>query len=188
MGASGFLNHLSGEAIGHPRRDPAACRCCGPGCTLWRRSRGRTTSCWTPPGALSWSWRSSLAVEWAMRRAVRRPILALVRRAPNGGAPVHEEAEARAERGEDRAAPPASAGGADPAAAHAADARPLRSGTAAGPRPSWPPAICSPPPRSAAGTRPASCCSRSSTPTRSAPPSSASRGLCSRPGSRACAC
>ena len=101
MGASGFLNHVSGEAIatlGAIRSVPL----------LWAWLQVMATE---PVGARHpaghglapgrWCWRVGLAVEWAMRRAVRRPILALVRRAPNGGAPAPTKSgEARAERGE----------------------------------------------------------------------------------------
>ena len=43
---------------------------------------------------------AGLAVEWAVQRVVRRPILALARLAPNGSAPTDEDGEARAEQGE----------------------------------------------------------------------------------------
>jgi moderate conductance mechanosensitive channel len=99
VGASSFLNHLSGEAtatLGAIQSVPL----------LWAWLHIMATEPWAHDILLDTAWRLvvvlalSLAVGWAMRRAVARPILALVRRAPNGGAPIHEDAEARAERGE----------------------------------------------------------------------------------------
>ena len=99
VGASGFLNHLSGEAratLGAIQSVPL----------LWAWLHIMATEPWAHDILLDTAWRLvvvlalSLAVGWAMRRAVERPILVLVRRAPNGSAPIHEEAEARAEHGE----------------------------------------------------------------------------------------
>ncbi len=99
LGASSFLNRLSSEAtatFGAIQSVPL----------LWAWLHIMATEPWAHDILLETAWRLvvvlavSLAVEWALRRAVGRPILALVRRAPNGGAPIHEDSEARAEQGE----------------------------------------------------------------------------------------
>ena len=99
MGASGFLNRLSSQAIatfGAIRSVPL----------LWVWLKAMATEPWARGILLDTAWRLllvlaiGLAAEWAVRRVVQRPILALVRQAPNGGAQPEEDAEARAESGE----------------------------------------------------------------------------------------
>lgn len=99
MGASHFLNRASREALatlGAVRSVPL----------LWRWLRMMVTDPWARAILLDTAWRLalvlvlSLATEWAIRRSVRRPILALAQRAPNGQPPPDEDAEARAESGE----------------------------------------------------------------------------------------
>ena len=99
MGASGFMNHVSGEmiaAFGAIRSAPQ----------LWIWLRVMATDPWARGVLFDTAWRLALvmviglAAEWAARRAIQRPILALVRQAPNGGAPTEDEGEARAESGE----------------------------------------------------------------------------------------
>jgi moderate conductance mechanosensitive channel len=98
-GASGFLNHLSSEAIVafHAIRSVPQ---------LWGWLKVMATSTWARGILLDTAWRLAvvlavgIAAESAARRAVRRPILALVREAPNGGAQTEEDAEARAEGAE----------------------------------------------------------------------------------------
>jgi small-conductance mechanosensitive channel len=100
MGASQFLNRASGEAIATVtavRSVPL----------LWRWLTVMATDPWARGVLLDTAWRLAvvlaigLITEWAVRRAVRRPILALVRSAPNGVHPPEEEdAITRAEEGE----------------------------------------------------------------------------------------
>ena len=98
FGASHFLNHASTEAVNAlsaVRSIPL----------LWNWVHMMATD----PGArgvlVDVGWRvvlalvAGLAVEWAIRRSVRRPIIALAKRAPNGD-PSLEDGEARAESGE----------------------------------------------------------------------------------------
>ena len=102
MGASHFLNRASREALatlGAVRSVPL----------LWRWLRMMATDPWARGILLDTAWRLalvlvlSLAIEWAIGRSVRHPILALAQRAPNGQSPADEGAEtgeARAESGE----------------------------------------------------------------------------------------
>ena len=102
MGASHFLNQSSREALatlGAVRSVPL----------LWRWLRMMATDPWARGILLDTAWRLalvlvlSLATEWAISRSVRRPILALAQRAPNGPPPPDEDGEngeARAESGE----------------------------------------------------------------------------------------
>jgi moderate conductance mechanosensitive channel len=108
FGASHFLSHASTEAI-----DTVSAIRSVP--LLWNWVHMMATD----PGArgvlLDVGWRVALAlvaglvVEWAIRRSVRRPILAVARRAPNGephsaelseAEPSDEDGEALAESGE----------------------------------------------------------------------------------------
>jgi small-conductance mechanosensitive channel len=104
MGASHFLNQSSREAIatlGAVRSVPL----------LLHWLRMMATDPWARGILLDTAWRLalvlalSLATEWAINRSVRRPILALAQRAPNGAPPPDEDAETdeAAENGEDRA-------------------------------------------------------------------------------------
>lgn len=99
MGASGFLNHVSSRVVatlGAVRSVPL----------LWGWLKVMATDPWARGILLDTAWRlalvlaAGLAVEWLVRRAVRRPILTLIRQAPNGGPPPEENAEARAELGD----------------------------------------------------------------------------------------
>jgi small-conductance mechanosensitive channel len=100
VGASHFLNQIAGEAlatVGAVRGVPL----------LWSWLKVMATDPWARGVLLDTAWRLvvilavGLAVEWLVRRGVRRPILALVRQAPpNGNGPAEESAEARAESGE----------------------------------------------------------------------------------------
>jgi small-conductance mechanosensitive channel len=99
VGASRLLNHVSSETaatFGAIRSVPQ----------LWAWLRIMATEPWAHDILLDTAWRlvvilaAGLAVEWAVQRVVRRPILALVRLSPNGSAPTDEDAEARAEHGE----------------------------------------------------------------------------------------
>ncbi|HXA20751.1 MAG TPA: mechanosensitive ion channel domain-containing protein [Acetobacteraceae bacterium] len=99
VGASGFLTHVSGQVVGTlgaVRSVPM----------LWYWLKITSTDPWARGVLLDAAWRlalvlvAGLAIEWAIRAAVRRPILALIRQAPNGGPPVDESGEARAEQGE----------------------------------------------------------------------------------------
>jgi moderate conductance mechanosensitive channel len=100
LGASGYLNHLSSEMIdmlGAVRSLPS----------LWRWLGVMATDPWSRGVLLDAAWRlllvltAGLAVAWAIRRTTRRPILALIRRAPNSAPPPEEtNGEARAEYGE----------------------------------------------------------------------------------------
>jgi len=106
VGASGGLNRLSDEmlaTVGAVRSVPQ----------LWFWLRVTATDPAARGILLDSAWRLALvlaiglAVEWGLRWAVRRPILALVRQAPNGEPPPEEEEEedgvARAESGETEA-------------------------------------------------------------------------------------
>ena len=102
MGASGLLNHISDEVIagfGAIRSVPQ----------LWFWLQVMATNSWSRNVLLDTVWRLALvlaiglAVEWAARRAIQRPIRALVRQAPNGDIPVEEDGETRAESGETEA-------------------------------------------------------------------------------------
>ncbi len=98
VGASHFLNHASTEVI----NTLSAIRSIP---LLWNWLRMMATDPWARGVLLDIGWRlalalvAGLAVEWAIRRSVRRPILALAQRAPNGE-PSNEDGEARAEQGE----------------------------------------------------------------------------------------
>ena len=99
VGASGFLTHLSSQVVGTLGAVSSVPM-------LWNWLRITSTDPWARGVLLDASWRLALvlivglAIEWAIRAAVRRPILALIRQAPNGGPTVDESGEARAERGE----------------------------------------------------------------------------------------
>ena len=91
MGASGLLNHISDEVIagfGAIRSVPQ----------LWFWLQVMATDPWSRGVLLDTVWRLALvlavglAVEWAARRAIQRPILALVRQAPDGDAPARKTA------------------------------------------------------------------------------------------------
>ncbi|HEX4171231.1 MAG TPA: mechanosensitive ion channel domain-containing protein [Acetobacteraceae bacterium] len=100
VNASGFLSRLSAQAIatfGAIRSIPL----------LWIWLKGIATDSWAHGVLLDSGWRLvlvlllGLVVQWGLSRAVNRPILALIRHAPNGNHAVEEEdVEARAERGE----------------------------------------------------------------------------------------
>ena len=99
MGASGLLNHVSGDviaALGAIRSVPQ----------LWVWLQVMATDPWARGVLLDTAWRLALvlaiglAAEWAARRAIQRPIFALVRQAPNGGAPTEEDGETLGESGE----------------------------------------------------------------------------------------
>ena len=122
VGASGFLTHVSGQVVdtlGAVRSVPM----------LWNWLKITSTDPWARGVLLDAAWRlalvlvAGLAIEWAIRAAVRRPILALIRQAPNGGPPLDESGEARAEQGDDRAAPPSADRGAGAAASRTTGAR-----------------------------------------------------------------
>jgi small-conductance mechanosensitive channel len=98
VGASQFLNHATTEAVATfsaIRSIPL----------LWNWVHMMATDPWARGILLDIGWRLALAlvaglvVEWAIRRSVRRPILALAQRAPNGDSPA-EDGEVRAENGE----------------------------------------------------------------------------------------
>src|SRR5271166_3142168 len=99
LGASRFLNHLSDHAIATFRAIRSVPQ-------LWAWLTMMVTEPWARDVLLDTAWRLALVLavgivaEWAVRRVVQRPILALLREAPNGGAQPEEDAEARAERGE----------------------------------------------------------------------------------------
>jgi moderate conductance mechanosensitive channel len=100
VGASGFLNQFSNQLIatfGAIQSIPL----------LWVWLEVMATDSWAHGVLLDTAWRLvlvlviGLLVQWALSRAVNRPILALVRRAPDGGLAVDEpDSEARAEQGE----------------------------------------------------------------------------------------
>ncbi len=101
-GASSFLNRMSGEALaafGAIRSVPQ----------LWVWLQAMATDPAAQAVLLDTLWRLivvlaiGLAAQWAVRRLVQRPIRALVRQAPDGGAPDDENGEARAEHGETEA-------------------------------------------------------------------------------------
>jgi moderate conductance mechanosensitive channel len=101
VGASDFLNGASAQAI-------AALKAARSAPLLWGWLRVMATDPWAQGVLLDTAWRLALVlavgltVEWGIRRAVRRPIMAIIRRAPNGngGPPPDEDPEARAEHGE----------------------------------------------------------------------------------------
>jgi small-conductance mechanosensitive channel len=99
VGASGFLTHLSDQVVGTLGAVSSVPM-------LWNWLRITSTDPWARGVLLDAAWRMALvlivglAIEWAIRAAVRRPILALIRQAPNGAPTVDESGEARAERGE----------------------------------------------------------------------------------------
>ncbi len=103
VGASGFLNQLSDQllaTVGAIRSIPL----------LWVWIKVIATDSWAHGVLLDSGWRLvlvlviGLVVQWALGRAVSRPILALVRRAPDGSHAIEEpDAEARAEQGETEA-------------------------------------------------------------------------------------
>ncbi len=99
IGASGFLNHLSSEmiaAFGAVRSVPL----------LWHWLTVMATDPQARGVLLDTAWRLvvilavGLWLEWGVRRAIRRPIVALARRAPRSNHRVEEDAVARAESGE----------------------------------------------------------------------------------------
>jgi len=98
LGASHFLSHLASRTI-----DAVHAIHSLP--LLWAWLKVMATDPWARGVLLATAWRLALvlalglAAEWAVRRAVQRPILRLVRRAPANGVP-DESGEARAERGE----------------------------------------------------------------------------------------
>ncbi len=99
VGASGFLSQASSRVVGTLRTVSSVPM-------LWNWLNATATDPWARGVLLDATWRLALvlavglAIEWAIRVAVRRPILALIRQAPNGGPPAEEDGEARAERGE----------------------------------------------------------------------------------------
>jgi moderate conductance mechanosensitive channel len=99
VGASGFLTHLSGQVVGTLGAVSSVPM-------LWNWLRITSTDPWARGVLLDATWRlalvliAGLAIEWAIRATVRRPILALIRQAPNGSPASDETGEARAERGE----------------------------------------------------------------------------------------
>ncbi len=100
VGVSGFLDRLAGQmtaTFGAIQSIPL----------LWVWLKVMATDSWAHGVLLDTAWRLVLAlliglgVQWALERAVNRPILALTRRAPNDGHAVEEpDVEARAEQGE----------------------------------------------------------------------------------------
>jgi len=101
VGVSGFLNHLSSQAL-------AALRAVRSVPLLWAWLNVMATDPWARGVLLATAWRLvlalvlGLAAEIAIRRAVRRPGLTLAARAPRNGTapPERESGEARAEHGE----------------------------------------------------------------------------------------
>ena len=99
VGASGFLTHVSRRVV-----DTLGAVSSVP--MLWNWLKITSTDPWARGVLLDAAWRlalvlvAGLAIEWAIRAAVRRPILALIRQAPNGGPPLDESGEARAEQGD----------------------------------------------------------------------------------------
>jgi moderate conductance mechanosensitive channel len=99
VGASTFLSHVSGRVVGTLGAVSSVP-------LLWSWVKVTATGPWARGVLLDAAWRlalvllAGLAIEWAIRFAVRRPILALIRQAPNGGPPPEEDGEARAEHGE----------------------------------------------------------------------------------------
>jgi small-conductance mechanosensitive channel len=99
VGASDFLNHLSDQTLATLHAVQSVPQ-------LW----GWLEVMATDPAAsgilLDAAWRLilvlaiAIAVEWAARRALQRPIHALVRRAPTGAPPPEENSVARAEAGD----------------------------------------------------------------------------------------
>jgi small-conductance mechanosensitive channel len=102
VGASRVLSQLSDQTLAavHTMRSMPL---------LWGWLKVMATDPWAQDILLDIGWRLVLilaigiAVEWAIRRGVQRPIHALVRQAPNGGPPPDENGEARAEVGETEA-------------------------------------------------------------------------------------
>src|SRR5689334_16829205 len=99
VGASGFLDRLSGQVvttIGAIQSIPL----------LWVWLKVMATDSWAHGVLLDSAWRLilvltiGLVVQWVLGRTVNRPILAMVRRAPDGHAVEEADAEARAEQGE----------------------------------------------------------------------------------------
>jgi small-conductance mechanosensitive channel len=99
VGASTFLNHVYGRVVGTLGAVNSVPM-------LWSWTVVTATDPWARGVLLDAAWRlalvllAGLAIEWVVRAAVRRPILALIRQAPNGGPPPDESGEARAEHGE----------------------------------------------------------------------------------------
>jgi len=98
VGASGFLDRLSGQVVttvGAIQSIPL----------LWVWLKVIATDSWAHGVLLDSAWRlilvlaTGLVVQWVLGRAVNRPILAMVRRAPDGHAVEEADAEARAEQG-----------------------------------------------------------------------------------------
>ena len=99
VGASGFLDRLSGQVVttvGAIQSIPL----------LWVWLKVMATDSWAHGVLLDSAWRLilvlaiGLVVQWVLGRAVNRPILAMVRRAPDSHAVEEADAEARAEQGE----------------------------------------------------------------------------------------
>ena len=131
MGASGLLNHISDEVIagfGAIRSVPQ----------LWFWLQVMATDSWSRSVLLDTAWRLALvlvvglAVEWAARRAIQRPIRALVRQAPNGDIAGRGGRRGARRKRRDRSTPPPPRHGPHTAAARAAGAWPLCPRTVAG--------------------------------------------------------
>jgi moderate conductance mechanosensitive channel len=99
IGASGFLTDVSGRVVrtfGAVSSVPM----------LWNWVKVTAADPRARGFLLDATWRlalvliAGLAIEWAVRAAVRPPIRALIRQAPNGVPPADDSGEARAERGE----------------------------------------------------------------------------------------
>ena len=100
VGVSRFMNRVSNDALNalHAVRSVPL---------LWGWLQVMAFDPWARGVLADTAWRlvlalaAGLAAEWLIGRVVRRPILALVRLAPNGGPPPEENnGEARAERGD----------------------------------------------------------------------------------------
>ena len=99
FGASRFLNQVTTEAVS----TLSAIRSVP---LLWNWLRMMATDPWAHGVLMDIGWRLALAlvagfaVQWAIRRSVARPILALAGKAPNGNQMQAESGEARVELGE----------------------------------------------------------------------------------------
>ena len=99
MGASAFLTNLTNQVIAAITAVRSV-----PQLVAWLRAMA--VDPWSRDVLLDTAWRLALllavgvAVEWGLRRLVRRPIVALTRHAPNGGPPEEDNPEARAEHGD----------------------------------------------------------------------------------------
>ena len=98
VGVSNFLNRTSNQALD-------ALHAIHSVPLLWGWIQVMAFDPWARGVLVDTAWRlvlalaAGMAVEWLIGRTVRRPILALVRQAPNGGLPL-ENGEARAEAGD----------------------------------------------------------------------------------------